>query len=92
MFLAAVFRSAVDHCHSCQECKIIAAGRVACAHFGVQALRSAVRAHDGRGEPSALLDVVMAQLGLGDLNDIMHRLYSTGMSRSEIAALAPRSS
>jgi N-acetylglucosamine kinase len=57
--------------------------------LGVQAMQAAVRAYDGRGEPTLLLDAVRERLNLADLNDIMHRLYVAGTSRSEIAALAP---
>src|SRR6185436_17233044 len=57
--------------------------------LGVKGLEAAVRAYDGRGAPTALLDQLQRHLGLPDMNDIMHRLYVTGMSRAELAALAP---
>lgn len=57
--------------------------------LGVRALKAAVRAFDGRGEPTALLGRVRERLGLADLQEIMHRLYIDGITRAEIAALAP---
>jgi N-acetylglucosamine kinase-like BadF-type ATPase len=57
--------------------------------LGVQALHAAVRAYDGRGPSTVLLERIREQLALADMNDIMHRLYVDGMGRAEIAALAP---
>ncbi|MEZ4518752.1 MAG: BadF/BadG/BcrA/BcrD ATPase family protein [Chloroflexota bacterium] len=57
--------------------------------LGVQAMRSIVRAYDGRGRQTNLQDAVLAQLDINDIDDIMHRLYGRGLSRSEIASLAP---
>ncbi|HEU5103359.1 MAG TPA: BadF/BadG/BcrA/BcrD ATPase family protein, partial [Roseiflexaceae bacterium] len=57
--------------------------------LGVEALRAAVRAYDGRGPDTLLLGRTRERLALDDMNEIMHRLYVSGMSRAEIAALAP---
>ena len=57
--------------------------------LGVQALRCAVCAYDGRGAATPLESAVQRALGLDDMNAIMHRLYVAGMSRAEIAGLAP---
>ena len=57
--------------------------------LGWQALRSAVRAYDGRGPATRLEADVRRVLGLPDMNAIMHRLYVDELSRAEIAALAP---
>jgi N-acetylglucosamine kinase-like BadF-type ATPase len=57
--------------------------------LGVQAMRAAVMAHDGRLEGTTLLPVVCAHLGIGHMDEILHRLYVTGMARAEIAALGP---
>jgi N-acetylglucosamine kinase-like BadF-type ATPase len=57
--------------------------------LGVEALRASVRAYDGRGAPTVLLDRLQQRLALTDLNDIMQRLYVAGLSRPELAALAP---
>jgi N-acetylglucosamine kinase-like BadF-type ATPase len=52
-------------------------------------MTAAVRAFDGRISHTTLLESVQRELGLVHINDIVHRLYVTGMSRPEIAALAP---
>lgn len=57
--------------------------------LGVQAMKAAVSAYDGRIERTLLLERVQDRLRLADMNDIMHRIYHTGLSRAEIAALAP---
>lgn len=57
--------------------------------LGRRAMQAAVRAADGRGQPTRLLDELMATLKLPHINDIMHRVYHIGMSRAEIAGLAP---
>jgi glucosamine kinase len=57
--------------------------------LGVQAMIRAVRAYDGREGPTILLERVLDHLKLGSVNDIMHRLYSQGVTRAEIARLAP---
>jgi len=57
--------------------------------LGIQAMRAAVRDYDGRDKPTRLSAMVQQALGLADLNDLMNRLYAAGMSRTEIAGLAP---
>lgn len=57
--------------------------------LGVAALRAAVRAYDGRGPDTLLLERIRERLALADMNEIMHRLYVSGMDRAEIATLAP---
>lgn len=57
--------------------------------FGLNAMRCSVRSFDGRDPPTRLLDAVLNRLRLSDVNDILHRLYVVGMSRTEIADLAP---
>jgi N-acetylglucosamine kinase len=57
--------------------------------FGLQAMRMAVGAFDGRVEPTSLTEQVQRRLDLDHMNDIMHHLYVVGMTRAEIAALAP---
>jgi glucosamine kinase len=58
-------------------------------YLGLQAMIAAVRDTDGRGAPTALTRRLLAALKLHDMQDIMRRLYHDGMSRVEIAALAP---
>ena len=57
--------------------------------FGVQAMKAAVRAHDGRWQTSSLLPAVMGRLELQHIDDLLRYLYVRGMSRLEIAALGP---
>jgi len=56
--------------------------------LGVQAMIMTVRAYDGRGKATVLFDRVMQQLKLEHINEVMHHLYSKGMTRPEIAKLA----
>jgi N-acetylglucosamine kinase-like BadF-type ATPase len=57
--------------------------------LGVKALQAAARAYDGRLQKTVLLDKVKSCLGLEEMDDLLRRLYVPGMSRSEIASLAP---
>ena len=57
--------------------------------LGVQAMTAAVRSYDGRIEHTVLQERVLEHLQLAHMNDIMHRLHVTGLSRLEIASMAP---
>jgi N-acetylglucosamine kinase-like BadF-type ATPase len=57
--------------------------------LGLEALRAAVRAFDGRGQPTALEQRALDFLGVGAPEEIMHRLYVVGLSRAELAAFGP---
>ena len=57
--------------------------------MGLQAIRAAVRAHDGRGPDTPLLAGVLAALNINEIDDVLNRLYVVGISRAELAALAP---
>jgi N-acetylglucosamine kinase-like BadF-type ATPase len=57
--------------------------------LGIQAMRAAVLAFDGREEATLLTRIVFDTLGLKDMNELMNRLYAAGMTRTEIAGLAP---
>jgi N-acetylglucosamine kinase-like BadF-type ATPase len=57
--------------------------------LGVQAMRAAVSAYDGRSEATLLVDKVLQHLGLTLMEQIMHRIYVPGLSRAEVAGLAP---
>ncbi|MCC6169399.1 MAG: ATPase [Caldilineaceae bacterium] len=57
--------------------------------LGVQAMVAAVRSYDGRLPHTPLEERVLAELGLADMDEIMHRLYVDHLSRSEIARLGP---
>ncbi|RLI09109.1 hypothetical protein DRO42_05090, partial [Candidatus Bathyarchaeota archaeon] len=54
-----------------------------------RALTAALRAHDGRGEQTALVGKIKTKLNLGDLGEVIDLLYATGMRSHEVAALAP---
>ena len=57
--------------------------------LGVQAMRAATRAFDGRSQPTVLLAAALERLELSCMDDIMRHIYVQGMSRAEIAALGP---
>jgi N-acetylglucosamine kinase-like BadF-type ATPase len=56
--------------------------------LGIQAMRCAVASYDGRLH-SVLKDLVQDHFQLKNMQDLMHRIYGIGMSRSEVASLAP---
>ncbi|MDY7076203.1 MAG: BadF/BadG/BcrA/BcrD ATPase family protein, partial [Chloroflexota bacterium] len=55
--------------------------------LGVEAMRAATRASDGRSQPTTLLEAVLARLELPHIDDIMRHIYMEGISRAETAAL-----
>jgi N-acetylglucosamine kinase-like BadF-type ATPase len=57
--------------------------------LGIEGIKAAVRAFDGRGPSTMLLPQVQARLALPAMDDLLHLLYVRGVSRKEIAALAP---
>jgi len=57
--------------------------------IGRRAMAAALRAYDGRGEPTMLAEKVKGALNLGDFRELVDRLYVTGMKGNEIASLAP---
>lgn len=57
--------------------------------LGLAAMKAAVRVADGRLQASAVLAGVMKALGLGEIREIVDRVYRKGMSKAEVAALAP---
>jgi N-acetylglucosamine kinase-like BadF-type ATPase len=57
--------------------------------MGLQAMRAAVRAYDGRAPHTPLLEGVLSALQIDEIDDILARLYVTGISRAELAAMAP---
>ncbi len=57
--------------------------------IGKQSLIAAVRDIDGRGAKTGLTDLMLSSLGISNPDQILHRLYVTGLTRAEIAALAP---
>lgn len=57
--------------------------------IGLQALRAAARADDGRGSATTLYDQVVRQCGAGDMRGVFARVYAEEIGQPEIAALAP---
>ena len=57
--------------------------------LGIQAMRMAVRAYDGRTPATSLLPAVLAALEIDSIEEILHRQFVVGLTRAEIATLAP---
>ncbi|MFQ5809383.1 MAG: BadF/BadG/BcrA/BcrD ATPase family protein [Armatimonadota bacterium] len=57
--------------------------------IGVAALRAAVRASQGRGGATALVEAACEHFDVGDLWGLVERLYGGGLPRGRIAAFAP---
>lgn len=57
--------------------------------FGIEAMKAAVKGFDHRGPQTPLIEVVRQALGMGSMNDVMYRVYVEGLSRAEIAGMAP---
>lgn len=53
-----------------------------------RALRAATRAADGRGEPTRLLEAILAFWNLREPAELIPRVYRSGMRNADIAALA----
>lgn len=58
--------------------------------LGREALVTAARMADGREEETVLRSEVFEWLGIGSVDEILCRIHEAGLSRTEIAALAPR--
>jgi N-acetylglucosamine kinase-like BadF-type ATPase len=58
-------------------------------YIGSRALISALRAYDGRGQPTLLSERIAEQLNLVDLSGVIDRVYVEGIGVGEVAALAP---
>ena len=56
--------------------------------IGREILRAAVRAEDGRGEPTPLRERLYAEKGFSGAADLVTWLYAPGREKAEIAALA----
>ena len=57
--------------------------------LGREGLIATVRSLDGRDAPTAITAPMLEHLEVSNPDDLLHRIYVTGLSRSEIAALAP---
>jgi len=56
--------------------------------IAVAGLRAAARFMDGRGEATALVDLIPSALDVADMIQVAFKVYGLNMSREEIAALA----
>ncbi|RPI86665.1 MAG: BadF/BadG/BcrA/BcrD type ATPase [Chloroflexi bacterium] len=56
--------------------------------IGLTALRSVVRAADGRGPKTSLTQTILSHWGLGAVNDLVSYVYRSAVTKTEIAALA----
>ena len=56
--------------------------------LGLQSMIAAVRESDGRGSPTLLSSRVLDALGIKQIDQILHRVDSEGVSRRELGALA----
>ncbi len=54
-----------------------------------QAARAALRAEEGWGPPTSLLEALLEATGSASANDMLHRLYGDEWPRPRVAALAP---
>lgn len=58
-------------------------------YLGLHGLMAVVRAVDGRGPTTVLVEPMLRAVQLADPQGIMRRVYHEGMTRAEMAALAP---
>ena len=56
--------------------------------LGIEAMRAAVQASDGRGDPTTLVGRIPKHLHLPDLRALHRKLYAQEVSRSAVASLA----
>ena len=56
--------------------------------LGQEALRAVVRAHDGRGKETLLMELLLTQLKLDEVQDLKKCLYKPPVRRHRIAGLA----
>lgn len=57
--------------------------------IGREGLRAIARACDGRGRPTALQDLILAGLKLGECSELVSRVYAPGFDVPQVAAIAP---
>ncbi len=56
--------------------------------IGLQAVKAAIRAQDGRGPRSRFTDLVMEKLGVADMREAQSRIYNDLIPRPQVATLA----
>jgi N-acetylglucosamine kinase len=57
--------------------------------IGRRAMQAALRAHDGRGQATCLLPMLLTHLNLERIEDLMALIHLQGFQRHQIAALVP---
>ncbi len=57
--------------------------------LGLAALGDAVRAEDGRGEPTVLTDAVAAHFGMGSAEEVAFAVHRGGIDQARLGELAP---
>lgn len=57
--------------------------------IGLQAVRAAIRADDGRSAPPSFIEQLMIELKVKDLRDAQSKIYNEIITRPDIARLAP---
>ena len=57
--------------------------------FGREAIWRVVRAHDGRGRPTLLQELVLDALGVDGVDEMIRRLYFKQISGAQLIGLAP---
>jgi N-acetylglucosamine kinase-like BadF-type ATPase len=58
-------------------------------YLGQHALMAVIRAYDGRGAATVLTAPILEGLGIGQVSEVMHRIYHPRLDTTGIAALAP---
>lgn len=57
--------------------------------IAIQGLKAALRAFDGRGEPTRLIEHFQSHLGLNSIQGLVEVVYRRGWKTPDVAALAP---
>lgn len=58
-------------------------------YLGLQAIIAAVKANDGRGQPTLLLPFVREHYGLESAREIIKIIYADGFTRDQVSGIAP---
>jgi len=57
--------------------------------IGLKSLRAAVKSREGRGERTALEDLLTEKFSTRDINEIVRIVWQNGLSRKEVASVVP---
>ena len=58
-------------------------------YVGLQAILAAVRANDGRGQPTELLPFIRTNYGLDSVREIIRIIYAQDFTRDQVSGIAP---